>query len=240
MTQGPDRTGRWAGQQPPIPPEVPPLRPPPGPEPPWPILPRPGHPPTPEPPAPGSRREDFHVTLDLADRLLERRIVLVAGTLDHDAATRAAAQLMLLDADGDQPLELHLSCPDGDLDAAVTLAETLDLVHVPVRAVARGSVGGPPVAVYAAAGRRVAHPHTAFWLKEPRTRLEGRADELAIAASQHEQLLRHVRERLAAATGRSYDQIAADMRSGLSLTAEEAVGYGLVHALAHHDDHQRS
>ena len=38
-------------------------------------------------------------------------------------------------------------------------------------------------------------------------------------------------ELLAAATGRQADAIAADLRKGRFLTAEEAVGYGLVNRL---------
>src|SRR5439155_1010049 len=89
------------------------------------------------------------------------RIVLLSGPLGHQLATDAAAQLMLLDANGDEPIELHLSCPDGELDTAGMLAETIDLLGVEVQAVCRGTVGGPALAVVAAAdrliGRMVAH-----------------------------------------------------------------------------------
>ena len=119
----------------PAPPDTP-RRPPPGP--PWPVV--------PTVPMPGSRRHD-----DLFGRLLERRIVMVAGSLSHDVATLATAQLMLLDATGDDPIDLHLSCPDGDLGASSAVADTIDLVGVAVRAWCRGTVGGPALAPLAAA-----------------------------------------------------------------------------------------
>ena len=138
------------------------------------------------------------MTLELADRLLHRRIVMIAGSLDHALATRAAAQLMVLDADSRQVVELHLSCPDGDVDAALMLADTLDLMRAPVTVTARGTVGGPVVAVLAAADRRLAHPHCLVVLREPRGTAAGRADELAIAADQHARRVRDLCERLAA------------------------------------------
>src|SRR4030095_3645711 len=55
----------------------------------------------------------------LQDQLFERRIVLVTGRLNEDAAARAAAALLALDARGDQPIELHLDSPDGALGAAL-------------------------------------------------------------------------------------------------------------------------
>ena len=45
----------------------------------------------------------------LEEQLFERRVVLVTGRLDDDAAAKAAAALLALDARGDRPIELHLA-----------------------------------------------------------------------------------------------------------------------------------
>src|ERR1700738_1534174 len=37
-------------------------------------------------------------------RLLDKRIVMATGNLDDDAATRLSAQLLTLDAEGDEPI----------------------------------------------------------------------------------------------------------------------------------------
>jgi len=206
-----------------------PERPDPQPHPPWP----PARPvPAPERPGIGFRVDETAVALELADRLLQRRMVMLAGSLDQAMATRAAAQLMLLDADSERPVDLHLGCPDGDLDAALMLADTLDLMRAPVTVTARGTVGGPAVAVLAAGDRRLAHPHCQLLLREPRGTASGRAEELAIAAEQHARRVRDLCERLAAATGRDVETVAADLRRGRVLTASEAVDYGLLHAIA--------
>jgi ATP-dependent Clp protease protease subunit len=214
---GPDPDG--PGPHPAPPPPWPPGRPVPAPQ-------------RPDRPGPGFRLEESAVTLELADRLLHRRIVMLAGDLDHALAMRATAQLMLLDADSAEPVQLHLSCPDGDLDAALMLADTLDLMRAPVTATARGTIGGPAVAALAAADRRLAHPHCLLVLREPRGTASGRADELAIAADQHARRVRDLCERLSTATGRDADVVAADLRRGRVLTAAQAVDYGLLHDLA--------
>jgi ATP-dependent Clp protease protease subunit len=204
----------------------------PQPRPPWPpVRPVPA-PDRPDRPGTGFRLDESAVTLELADRLLHRRIVMLAGNLDHALATRAAAQLMLLDADSAEAVQLHLSCPDGDLDAALMLADTLDLMRAPITATGRGTIGGPAVVALAAADRRLAHPHCLVVLREPRGTASGRAAELAIAADQHARRVRDLCERLAAATGRDVDAIGADLRQGRVLTAAQAVDYGLLHDLA--------
>ena len=219
-------TGASWPDPPPWPPEVPPpWRPPPpetprpAPGPPWPVV------PTVPMPRPGQQDDVF-------GRLLERRIVLVSGSLGHDVANVATAQLMLLDATGDEPIDLHLSCPDGDLDASSAVADTVDLVGVEVRAWCRGTLGGPALAPLAAADRRFAHPHCVFALKDPTVQLEGRADQLTSLAAAHERQLAGLHSRLARATGQPLDRVVADMGRGLILSAEEAISYGLVEELA--------
>lgn len=165
---------------------------------------------------------------DLFDRLLERRIVLVSGRLDDEASTLAIARLMLLDATGDEPVDLRLSCPDGDLDASTALADTVDLVGVTVRALCSGKVGGPALAPLAAADRRLSHPHCVFVLRDPTAQLQGRADELATFAASYQRQLAALHARLAEASGQPLERVEADMHQGVTLSADEAVTYGLI------------
>jgi ATP-dependent Clp protease protease subunit len=136
---------------------------------------------------------------------------------------------MLADAEGTEPLQVRIACPDGDPGAALMLAETFRLMQAPVVATATGMVGGPAVAVYAAAGRRTASAHAQFRLTEPRATFSGPARQLASAAELH----RDQRDRLigliAGATGRDPARVAADLAAGTLLTAPAAVEYGLVH-----------
>ena len=212
------------------PPEVPPWRP--VPERPVPERREPPRPPAPPPLVPTVTVPSGAPQENVFDRLLERRIVLVSGRLDEGVAGLAAAQLMLLDASGDEPVELRLSCPDGDLDACVALADTVELAGVTVRAVCSGRVGGPALAPLAAADRRVAHPHCLFVLRDPAVQLQGRADEVATSASSHQRQLDGLHARLAETTGQPLDRVVADMRKGVTLNAEEALTYGLVEEIA--------
>ncbi len=212
-------------------PERLPGHPVPGPRPGW----LPGDPaPVPPPAADPSHLQPIGVQLDplradLDDQLLRRRIVRVSGRLDVPAAEAALARVLLADADGPDPIQLHLSCPDGDLAAAVVLAETLQLVRARLVALATGTVGGPVVGAYAAARHRQAHPHARFVLSEPRAAFRGGASQLAADVEVQTGQLRFLQETIAAATGRSTDDVAADMQLHRVLPADEAAAYGLVH-----------
>jgi ATP-dependent Clp protease protease subunit len=168
----------------------------------------------------------------LQERLFDRRIVLVTGSLDDAVAAQTAAELMTLDATGDEPVELHLDSPDGTLEAAFVLIDTLDLLHAPVHAHCRGRIGGPAIGVVAAADHRSALAHTRFQLAQPTAHFTGTPSQIASSSQQQQDLLSRLQARLAQVTGRPIEEIADDMRRGHYLDAREALEYGLLDAIS--------
>lgn len=164
----------------------------------------------------------------LGERLLEQRVVALAGELDAETVNRTVAALALLDATGDDPVRLRLSGVSADLGSALTLLDALELMGVPVHATALGTLTGPAVALLAVADRRTAGPHAMLHLCEPRGPHGIRGRELDSEAAEHARQLRRLAERLAAACGRTADDVAADMRTGRLLSSDEAQAYGLV------------
>ncbi len=164
--------------------------------------------------------------------LLVRRVVLVAGRLDSTLAVRVAAELMTLDASGEEPIDVYLDSPDGTLEAAFTLIDTLDLLQAASRVHALGEVGGPAVGVLAAGRRRTAAPHARFRLGEPAVRLTGSTAQLLAQGRQQHLLRERFRARLARATCRPIAEIADDLQRGRYLDTQEALDYGLIDAVA--------
>jgi ATP-dependent Clp protease protease subunit len=167
----------------------------------------------------------------LDERLFERRVVFLTGWLDDALATRTAARLVALDAAGAAPVTLHLDVPDGTLEAAFVLIDTLDLLRAPVHAHCRGQAGGPAVGVLAVADRRTAAPHATFRLSQPTGARSGTPDGLAAHARRQADLLRRFEARLARATGRPAEDVGVDLERGLRLDAREAARYGLIDAV---------
>jgi ATP-dependent Clp protease, protease subunit len=184
----------------------------------------PGPPGAPSPPGGGEGLPSW-----LEERLFDRRIVMIRGSLTGPAATQAAATLLTLDAMGTDPVELHVAAPDGELTAAFAVVDALDAMRAEVRAVVTAEAGGAVLAVLAAAKRRIAYRHARIRIAEPRAAaVAGTADEVAAAAGQYLRELEELALRIAAATGQPRSRVEDDMSAGRILTAVEAREYGLI------------
>jgi ATP-dependent Clp protease, protease subunit len=164
----------------------------------------------------------------LAERLFAQRVVLLSGPLDDLTVARVSAELMTLDAEGDEPVSLRLDSGDGSLALALTLMDVIELMGVPVRALGLGQVAGPAVGVVAVCHHRAAMPSTRFALREPASQLEAHVRDVARWAELRADERRRFCARLADATGQPVDKVTDDLSAGLFMSAPEAVAYGLL------------
>jgi ATP-dependent Clp protease protease subunit len=161
-------------------------------------------------------------------QLWARRTVALTGTLDDANATRVAAELMALDASGDDGVVLQVDCAGGTLDAAFTVMDTIDRLGVPVRARCVGRADGVAVGVIAVAPHRAATPHARFRLALPDVALAGRVTELVASAREHQRQVEAFVARVANATARPFEHLEADLERSRWLDADEALTYGLI------------
>lgn len=167
-------------------------------------------------------------------KLFEERVLSLLGPLTDAAVSELAAQLWTLDATGDDPVTMLLSCRHGSVRAALALIDALDVVDVEVNATCLGALGGPPVAILAACARRRAAPSTRFFLEDEQAAIDGPFRTLQQSAQVLFEERTQLLERLAASTNgrRSLGDLVADFEKGRVLDAEEAIAYGLVDEVA--------
>jgi ATP-dependent Clp protease protease subunit len=164
----------------------------------------------------------------LARKLFEQRVVLLHGNLDDQTMSRVAAQMMSLDAEGDDPVTLRVDCGEGSLALGLTLMDVVELLGVPVRALCLGQVGGAALGVVSVCGHRAAMPSTRFALREPSSQMEAHVRDVAQWAGLRADERRRFCQRVAAATGRAEDEVTADLSRGTFLSAPEALAYGIL------------
>jgi len=195
--------------------------------------------PWPAPPEPGADGPGagFDLLPDLlARRLLAQRTVLLHGPLDDASVTRVSAELMTLDAEGDDPVTLRVDCGLAALAPALTLMDVIELMRVPVHVLCLGQVAGGAVGVVAVCARRRALPSTRFSLHEPPTRMEAHVRDVAQWAALQAADRRRFCARVGAATQKPPEEVERDMERARFLTASEAVTYGLIDEVGRPDD----
>ncbi len=164
----------------------------------------------------------------LAQRLFAQRVVLLSGPLDDMTASRVSAELMTLDAEGDEAVTLRIDCADGSLALALTLMDVIELLGVPVHALGMGQVGGPAVGVLSVCHHRASMPSTRFAWREPSTQFETRARDVEQWAQLRAGERRRFTDRVAEAVRRSPVEVAETFGRGVFMSAEEASDFGLV------------
>ncbi len=195
----------------------------------WPWLPPPG----PGGTSVGMGPEPLSETL--ARRLLAQRVVLVHGPLDDLSVTRVSAELMTLDAEGDEPVTLRVDCGEAGLAPALTLMDVIELMGVPVRALCLGQVAAGAIGVVAVCDHRSAMPSTRFSLCEPKTQHEAHVRNVAQWVELQAAERRRFCERVGAAARKRAADVERDMEHGRFLSAAEAVGYGLLDEVSRPD-----
>jgi ATP-dependent Clp protease protease subunit len=164
----------------------------------------------------------------LARRLLAQRVVSLHGPLTDFSVTRVAAELMTLDAEGDDAVTLRVDCGEAALAPALTLMDVIELMGVPVRALCLGQVASGAVGVVAVCAHRSALPSTRFSLAEPATSLQAHARNVAQWAELRAGERQRFCARVGAATGQAAAVIEGDMERGLFMGVEEALAYGIL------------
>jgi ATP-dependent Clp protease protease subunit len=160
--------------------------------------------------------------------LLDRRIVLLSGTIDAQRAGDVAATIMTLDALGDDPVELRLNAESDSLDVAFTLIDTIDVLGVHVNATVASTVGGTIGGVLAVCSHRRIGTLGRIHLRQPTAGFSGPATDLHRRAADLEARVQRFVGRLAEATGQPFEHVEADLRLGRHLSADDALGYRIV------------
>jgi ATP-dependent Clp protease, protease subunit len=166
------------------------------------------------------------------NKLFEERIVFVGAPVDDTLANDVIAQLIALEGiDTDRTISLYINSPGGSLTAMTAIYDTMQFVKPEIETTCVGQAASAAAVLLAAGspGKRAALPHSRILIHQPSTEGGyGQTSDMEIQAKEIIRQREELEEILARHSGRTVEQVRADIERDRFLTAQDAREYGLI------------
>lgn len=168
---------------------------------------------------------------DIYSRLLKDRIIMLSGPIEDDMANSIVAQLLFLDAqDSTKDIYLYINSPGGVVTSGMAIYDTMNFIKSDVQTIVIGMAASMASVLVSsgAKGKRFGLPHSQVLIHQPSGGAQGQQTEIEIAATEILKTRKMINEILAKNSGQPIEKINRDTERDHYLTAQEAVGYGLL------------
>lgn len=175
----------------------------------------------------GFKRQDPYT------KLFEDRIIFLGVQVDDASADDVMAQLLVLETqDPDRDVMMYINSPGGSFTAMTALYDTMQFIKPQIQTVCLGQAASAAAVLLAAGqpGKRLALPNSRVLIHQPAMEGGGyaQASDIEIHANELIRMREWLEETLATHSGKSVDEVRADIERDKILTAEQAKDYGLV------------
>ena len=166
----------------------------------------------------------------VAEKMLKTRTILLSGEVNKELAEKVVRQLILLEADSDEPIKVFIDSPGGDVDAGFAIFDMIRFIKPKVYTVGMGLVASAGALILLAAPkeRRLGLPNSHYLIHQPLSGMRGVATEIEIHAKELEKLRIKLNKLIADETGQKLSQVEKDTDRDYWMGAKEAGDYGLI------------
>jgi ATP-dependent Clp protease, protease subunit len=168
---------------------------------------------------------------DIYSRLLNERIIFLGTPIDDQVANLVVAQLLHLESqDPDKDISIYINSPGGSIYSGLAIYDTMRFVKPDIATMCVGvamSMGSLLLAG-GTKGKRAVLPNSRILIHQPSAGFEGQSTDIEIHAREILKMRKEIDAIYAEATGKSEEQVRADMERDRFFTAEQALEYGLV------------
>jgi ATP-dependent Clp protease protease subunit len=177
---------------------------------------------------------------DIYSRLMKDRIIFLGSVLNDEVANLIIAQLLFLESENpDKDINLYIHSPGGMVTSGLAVYDTMQYIKPDIATVCLGQAASMGAFLLAAGtkGKRYSLPHSRILIHQPMGSFRGQASDIEIQAREILRMKENLNRILVKHTGRSFDQIQADMDRDFYMSGEEAKAYGLIdYVIRNRDD----
>ena len=167
---------------------------------------------------------------DNNETLLKTRSILISGEIDKKMAEKVVNQLLMLEAENDDPIKVFIDSPGGDVDSAYAIFDMIRFVRPKVTMIAMGLAASAGALIMLAGDKenRFGFPNSHYLIHQPLSGVRGVATEIEIHAREIEKTRQKINALIAQETGKSLQRVEKDTDRDYWMSAEEALEYGLI------------
>ncbi len=168
---------------------------------------------------------------DIYSRLLKDRIIFLSGEVRDEVSDIIIAQLLFLESeDPDKDIQFYINSPGGVVTSGLAIYDTMNYIKPDVSTICIGQAAsmGAVLLSSGAKGKRFSLPSSNIMIHQPSGGAQGQASDIVIQAEQILKIKDKLNNILAQNTGQPLDKIVKDTDRDFSMTAKEAMEYGLI------------
>lgn len=168
---------------------------------------------------------------DIYSLLLKERIVFLGQEVDDQIANLLVAEILYLEGqDPERDIHLYINSPGGLAYAGLAIYDVMQHVQCEVSTLCIGMAMSAAAMVLSggAKGKRLALPSSKIMIHQGSAGTRGAPSDMEIQLREVLANTERMAQILAHHSGRPLDQVKRDIERDYYLTAEEALGYGLI------------
>lgn len=167
---------------------------------------------------------------DIYSRLLKDRIIILSGEIDDTLANNVVAMLLYLDSLNHDDISIYINSPGGVITSGMAIYDTMNFIKSDVSTICIGMAASMAAVLLSSGtkGKRYILPNGEVMIHQPLGGAEGQATDINIVAKHILNLKNKLNHILSNNTGKDIKDIELDTERDHYLSAEEALGYGLV------------
>ena len=170
--------------------------------------------------------------------LLSKNQIYIFGAIETGMAARVIPQMHYIEQkmieenlpEEERVLTILINSPGGSVSDGLAIYDTINSLEYEVRTICVGLAAsmGAFLLSSGSKGMRLALPNSEILIHQPLGGAQGQASDIIIAAKHIEHTRKTLNNILSMNTGKSYKQITADTDRDYTMTAEQALEYGII------------
>ena len=168
---------------------------------------------------------------DIYSRMLKERIIFIDGEVNDQMASVAVASLLHLEAeDPNADIYMYINSPGGSVLSGLSISDTMRFVKPDICTIVTGHAAsmGAFLLGQGTKGKRYSLPSSRIMIHQVSSGTRGTFIDQEIQLNETKFLNTYLTQKLAEATGKTYEQVLEDCKRDKFMSGFEALEYGLI------------